>query len=347
MAKVSVSLLGRLPDGRAVDRFVLRNAHGITADLMSYGATLMALRTPDRSGRCENIVLGFDALEPYLAGTPYFGATVGRYANRIAGARFMLDGHTHQLAANDGRHHLHGGIVGFDKVLWSARAVDEAEGAGVVFSYLSADGEEGYPGELSVEVRYRLTNDDRLSIEYRATTKRPTHVNLTHHSYFNLSGDARREITGHRLLIDADRFTPVDAELIPTGELRPVAGTPFDFRTSRVIGERIRDEDEQLRFGGGYDHNFLLNKPAPGALTRAAVLSEPESGREMELWTTEPGLQFYSGNNLHGQLRRAGLCLEPQHFPNSPNEPSFPSAILRPGEEYRTRCEFRFMAPTG
>ena len=335
--------LGRTPDGRSVERYILRNRQGITAELMTYGATLMALRTPDRQGRVESIVLGFDTLEPYLAGTPYFGATIGRYANRIAGARFELDGKTYTLATNDGRNHLHGGGVGFDKVVWRAHPVTDADSAGVQLSYISADGEEGYPGELSVEVTYRLTDEDRLSIDYRATTTKPTHINLTHHSYFNLTGDAQREIIGHELTIDADRYTPVDSEVMPTGEMRDVAGTPFDFRTPHAIGARIDADDAQLHVGGGYDHNFVLNKSAPNALARVAVVFDPASWRAMEVWTTEPGLQFYSGNSLDGVFRRrTGLCLEPQHFPNTPNEPRFPSTILRPGEEYRSRTEFRF-----
>lgn len=311
----------------------------------------MALRTPDRAGRFENIVLGFDALEPYLAGTPYFGATIGRYANRIAGARFSLDGHQYKLAANDGANSLHSGTVGFDKVLWRARAFNDAQGAAVEFTHTSPDGDEGYPGELKVSVTYRL-GDDRLIIDYAAITTKATPVNLTHHSYFNLSGAALREITAHELTIAADRYTPVDEKLIPTGELHDVAGTPFDFRSSRVIGAHIADVDEQLARAGGYDHNFVLNKPAPDALTHAATLRDPASGRAMEVWTTEPGLQFYSGNFLDGSLvgehgpftRRTGLCLEPQHFPNAPNEPRFPSTILRPGEAYSSRTEFRFRA---
>lgn len=341
MSEVSVSPLGRTADGHAVERYTLRNAHGLEAELMNYGATLMALRTPDRTARFENIVLGFDRLEPYHAGTSYFGATIGRYANRIAGARFEIDNAECKLTANEGRNQLHGGKVGFDKVIWSAKPTED----GVVFSYVSADGEEGFPGDLSVEATYRLTDDDRLSIAYRASTTKPTHVNLTHHSYFNLSGDALAEITGHDLMIDADRYTPVDRELIPTGELRAVAGTPFYFRLSRPIGAEIDGDDTQLRIAGGYDHNFVLNKRAADELTRAALLVHPESGRSMELWTTEPGLQFYSGNGLDGAFkRRTGLCLEPQHFPNSPNEPRFPSTLLRPGEDYRSRTEFRFSA---
>jgi aldose 1-epimerase len=346
LVDLAISLFGRTPDGLAVERCGLRNRQGLSAEIMTYGATLTALRTPDRAGRLESIVLGFDTLEPYLAGTPYFGATVGRYANRIAGARFVLDGSEYRLAANEGLNHLHGGRVGYDKVLWTARGTDDA----VVLSYVSAEGDEGYPGALSVEVAYLLTDEDRLTIDYRARTSKPTHVNLTHHSYFNLSGEALREITDHELAIDADWYLPTDAEQIPTGQLRDVAGTPFDFRTPHKIGVHIDADDEQLRLSAGYDHTFVLNKPAPDALARAATLCDPVSGRVMEVWTTEPGLQFYSGNQLDGSLigahgpfaRRQGLCLEPQHFPNSPNEPRFPSTILRPGEEYRSRTEFRF-----
>jgi aldose 1-epimerase len=336
LVDLAISPLGSTPDGRAVERYTLRNAQGLSADIMTYGATLMALRTPDRDGRLASIVLGFNRLAPYLAGTPYFGATVGRYANRIAGARFELDGKQYALTANDGRNQLHGGLVGFDKIVWRAQPV----GDGVQFSYVSPDGDEGYPGELTVEVTYRLTDDNRLTIDYHATTTKPTHVNLTHHSYFNLSGHLSREIVDHDLTIDADRYTPIDVELIPTGELRNVAGTPFDFRSQREVGARIDDDDAQLRLGGGYDHNFVLNKTTPGTLTRAAVVNDPQSGRVMEVWTTEPGVQFYSGDGL--AARRTGFCVEPQHFPNSPNEPRFPSTMLRPGKEYRSRTEFRF-----
>ncbi len=350
MTEVSATPFGPSPDGRAVERYTLSNSHGISADIMTYGATLLALRTPDRGGRFDSIVLGFDALDPYLAGTPYFGATIGRYANRIAGARFKLDGHEYRLAANEGRSHLHGGQIGFDKVLWEPRAFRTPDAGGVALSYLSPDGEEGYPGALSVEVTYRLTADGVLAIDYRAATTRPTPLNLTHHSYFNLSGDALREIAAHTLRIDADQFTPVAPDLIPTGELRGVSDTPFDFRATKLIAAHIDRDDDQLRIAGGYDHNFILNTSRAGRLAHAATLCDPESGRLMEVWTTEPGLQFYSGNFLDGSLmgrhgpfaRRAGLCLEPQHFPNSPNEPSFPSTILRPGETYASRTEFRF-----
>jgi aldose 1-epimerase len=340
MAEVKASMFGQLPDGRAVSRYALQNAGGTTAEIMNYGAAMIALRTPDNNGRFENVVLGFNTLEPYLASTANLGATIGRYANRIARAHFKLDGREYKLATNDGANTLHGGAIGFDKALWDAEPFSDATSTGVRFSYISPDGEAGFPGALSVEVIYRLTKDDILSIDYRATTTKPTPVNLTHHSYFNLSGDPGRAIGDHELLIEADHFTPVDASVIPTGELRDVADTPFDFRASHAIGARIEDDDAQLRIGGGYDHNFVLNKPAPNALTRAAVLLEPSSGRRMELWTTEPGLQFYTGNSL--PARRTGLCLEPQHFPNSPNEPRFPSTILRLGEMYASRTEFRF-----
>lgn len=343
--QVAIDALGAAPTGEPVERYTLRNARGLSAEIMTYGATLMALRTPDRAGNLENIVLGFETLAPYLAGTPYFGAIVGRYANRIAGARFELDGRVYGLAANDGRNHLHGGLRGFDKAVWRAAAIGDD---GVRLAYVSADGEEGYPGELSVEVIYRLSADT-LSIDYNARTTAPTHVNLTHHSYFNLSGEALRNIGGHELSIDAGRFCAVDEELIPVAAPRDVADTPFDFRQARSIGAEIDADDAQVRAGGGYDHTFVLNKPA-GTLAGAAVLRDPESGRVMEVRTTEPGLQFYSGNNLDGSLgdgrgafvKRSALCLEPQHFPNSPNRPDFPSTLLRPGDEHRSRTEFVF-----
>ncbi|MBC7770371.1 MAG: galactose mutarotase [Phycisphaerales bacterium] len=351
MPEVKIEPLGRTPAGKQVQRYRMR-AGRISADVMNYGAILMALRAPDRVGHAENIVLGFDALEPYLAGTPYFGAIVGRYANRIAGARFALDGQDYRLAANDGRNHLHGGSRGFDKVVWDAEAFEREDAAGVLLRYVSADGEEGYPGQLRVEVTYTLNADDRLTIDYRAETSLPTHVNLTHHSYFNLSGDALRSVETHELMIEAGHYTGVDAELIPQGAPQAVDASPFDFRAAQLIGARIEEDDPQLRAGGGYDHNFVLHKPSPGALARAAVLRDPPSGRVMELRTTEPGLQFYSGNHLDGSLsgahgpfaRRTGLCLEPQHFPDSPNRPDFPATVLRPGTTYRSRTEFLFSA---
>jgi aldose 1-epimerase len=295
--------------------------------------------------------LGFDTLAPYLAGVPYFGATVGRYANRIAHGRFALDGKTYQLALNDGPNSLHGGKLGFDKRVWKAHATDTPHGPGLRLTHVSAAGEEGYPGELTTSVTYRLANDDVLVIEFEATTTAPTPVNLANHTYFNLTGDPSQPITDHVLTIAADRFTPVDSTLIPTGELKPVAGTPFDFRKPQAVGSRISDQDEQLRLGKGYDHNWVLNKARPQTNTLAVVLTDPQSGRSIEFHTTQPGVQFYTGNFLNGRPaggggsvyeHRTGLCLETQHFPDSPNQPSFPSTILRPGQTYSEKTTLTF-----
>ena len=324
-----------------VEIYTLTNAHGVEARVMTYGATLVSLTAPDRSGHFKNIVLGFDTLEPYLAGVPYYGATVGRYANRIAKARFTLDGKTYQLAANDGTNTLHGGKRGFDKRIWKAEPLPAKEGGGVRMTLVSAAGEEGYPGELTAQAVYRLDDHDNLEIEYRATTTAPTPVNLANHAYFNLTGDPKLPVLDHVVTINADRFTPVDATLIPTGELRSVAGTPFDFRTAHAVGERIAAQDEQLRLGHGYDHNWVLNKTGPG-MSLAAVVTDPKSGRSLEVRTTQPGVQFYTGNFMDGKpagggsvyAHRTGLCLETQHFPDSPNQAAFPSTILRPGQVY-------------
>jgi aldose 1-epimerase len=339
--KIQKAGFGRAGD-QNVEVYTLSNSHGVELRVMTYGAAIVSLKTPDRAGRLGDIVLGFDSLDPYLAGVPYFGATVGRFANRIAGGRFTLDGASYQLDKNDGPNSLHGGSRGFDKRVWSASELDTPKGPAVRFTYVSAAGEDGYPGQLTTHVVYQLHEDDSLSIDFDATTTAPSPVNLANHAYFNLSGDPGREILDHRLTIMADRFTPVDATLIPTGELRPVAGTPFDFRKATAIGARIGDADEQLRLGKGYDHNWVLDKPRAGAMTTAAILADPHSGRVLELRTTQPGLQFYSGNFLDGKpagggtvfKHRTGLCLETQHFPDSPNQPPFPSAILRPGQTY-------------
>jgi aldose 1-epimerase len=347
--KIVKSSFGRAGD-RIVDAYTLTNAHGIEVRIITYGAAIVSLKTPDRAGHFKNIVLGFDTLEPYLAGVPYFGATVGRYANRIANGRFGLDGKTYSLPQNDGPNSLHGGTKGFDKRIWSAQPSQSPQGPALTLTYVSADGEEGYPGTLTANVTYTLGDDDTLAIIFEATTTAPTPVNLANHAYFNLTGDPRRTILDHVLTIDAERFTPVNATLIPTGELRAVAATSFDFRKPTTIGARIDGGDEQLRLGHGYDHNWVLTKPQAGTMTLAAVLSDPESGRSLELRTTQPGLQFYSGNFLDGKpagkgtvfAHRTGLCLETQHFPDSPNQPSFPSTILRPGETYSEKTVLTF-----
>jgi aldose 1-epimerase len=352
---VDVQPFDETAGGEQVDVYTLRNANGVTVRAINYGGIILSLEVPDRDGRLEDVVLGYESLAEYEADSPYFGAIIGRYGNRIAGGEFELDGETYSLAVNNGPNHLHGGIRGFDKVVWDARPVEADGGVGIVFTYTSEDGEEGYPGTLSAEVTYTLTDDDELIFDYVATTDKATPINLTQHSYFNLAGfDGAGDVLGHELMLDADGFTPVDETLIPTGEVRPVAGTPFDFTSPRPIGERINDEEnEQIAHGGGYDHNFVLNREGANAdePVLAARVHEPSSGRVMEVYTTEPGVQFYSGNFLDGSLtgksgvvyaHRSGFCLETQHFPNSPNEPSFPSTILRPGETYRSQTTYRF-----
>jgi aldose 1-epimerase len=348
---VGRAAFGRLPDGRDVTQFTLTNAHGVEVRAMTYGAIITALRTPDRNGHLADIVLGFDSLAGYLGTSPYFGAVVGRYANRIANGRFALDGKTYQLARNNPPNHLHGGVRGFDKVVWAAEPFRSDSGEGVRFRYTSRDGEEGYPGALDARVTYTLTARDELVIDYEATSDAATPVNLSQHSYFNLHGDGRGNILDHVLTLDASRFTPVDSTLIPTGELAPVEGTPFDFRHVTTIGARIDAADEQIRRGRGYDHNWVLDRAGRTGMVPAAHLMDPESGRTLDVATTEPGIQFYSGNFLDGTVtgkggraypRRAGLCLETQHFPDSPNQPTFPSTILRPGETYRSRTVFTF-----
>jgi aldose 1-epimerase len=352
-AAVQASVFGHAGED-VVWIYTLRNAHGIEARIMTYGATIVSLKTPDGNGHFQNIVLGFDTLDPYTAGVPYYGATVGRYANRIAQARFTLDGTTYSLNANDGPNSLHGGSRGFDKRVWKADANTLRNS--LKLTYVSAAGEEGFPGQLTAHVTYRLLEDDTLSIEYEATTTAATPVNLANHAYFNLSGDPTRNILEHKLIINAAKFTPVDATLIPTGELRAVAGTAFDFRSEAVIGSRIDTDDAQLNLGHGYDHNWVLNAEPGKALRFAARLTDPASGRVLELRTTQPGLQFYSGNFMNGKPAgngsvynyRTGLCLETQHFPDSPNAPAFPNTILRPGETYaqKTLLHFRTLKAT-
>ena len=355
-AGVTKEAFGRTAEGTAVDRFTMTNAHGVQVAAMTFGGIITSVRVPDRTGAFADVVLGFDALQPYLprpaapdgrrTGHPFFGSIVGRYGNRIGNARFTLDGRTYTLAANNGPNHLHGGVRGFDKHVWNAEA--DAERRRVTFSRRSPDGEEGYPGNLDVRVVYTLTDANELAIEYEAVTDRPTPVNLTQHSYFNLGGHASGDILAHEVTIHADRYTPVDDTLIPTGELAPVDGTPFDFRTPTRVGARIDTPHPGLKAAGGYDHNYVLNgrgfKPA-------ARVVERKTGRTLDVATTEPGMQFYTGNFLDGSQigkeqavyrYRTGLCLETQHFPDSPNKPQFPSTILRPGETYRSRTVFTF-----
>jgi aldose 1-epimerase len=345
------SSFGRLPDGTEVGLFTLTNARGLEVRAISYGAIILSVRAPDRRGQLDDVTLGCDDLEGYLTRSRYFGAVVGRYGNRIADGRFTLDGKTFQLATNNGRNHLHGGIKGFDKVVWSAQPHARDGHTAVAFSYTSPDGEESYPGTLKARVSYTLTERNELVIEYEATTDKPTPLNLTQHSYFNLAGEGRGDILQHVLTLEADRYTPVDDTSIPTGELAPVAGTPFDFRQPTAIGARIDADHEQLRIGSGYDHNFVLRDgPAPGGLRHAARVVDPASGRTLDVATTEPGVQFYAGTHLGGQVgksghaygARTGFCLETQHFPDSPNKPQFPSTILRPGRTYRSKTVFTF-----
>lgn len=338
---ISIRDFGNLDDGSAVSLITLQNDQGMEVSVTNYGGIITSIMAPDRDGQLDNVVLGFNDLDDYLDGHPYFGAIVGRYANRIAEGRFELDGEVYELATNDGDNHLHGGEQGFDKVLWDYELIDEQT---VTLTYLSPDGEEGYPGNLEVAVTYSLTDDNELRIDYRARTDRPTPVNLTSHSYFNLTGDPTGGILDHSLRIDADHYTPVDDGLIPTGELEPVEETPFDFTTMERVGARI----DQVP--GGYDHNWVLDRPEEG-LRQVAVLQDEESGRIMYVYTDKPGLQFYSGNFLDGTLQDphgrpidqyAALCLETQYFPDSPNQPDFPATILTEDETYRTTTTYRF-----
>jgi aldose 1-epimerase len=335
-------------DGKEVYLYTLQNKAGAQARITNYGAIVVSLLVPDKNGTFGDIVLGYDSLASYVKATPYFGAVVGRFANRIGKGRFTLNGTEYVLALNDGPNTLHGGTKGFDKVVWTAD--DSSTGASLALSYLSRDGEEGYPGNLSVRLVYTLTDSNALRIDYTATTDKPTVLNLSHHSYFNLSGPAGGSILDHELMLNADRFTPIDAGLIPTGKIRAVEGTPMDFRASTAIGSRIGLADEQLRLGRGYDHNWVLTREGNG-LSLAARVTEQSSGRIMEVWTTEPGIQFYSGNFLDGTNigkggtaypYRSGFCLETQHFPDSPNKPQFPSTVLNPGDTYASTTVYKF-----
>jgi aldose 1-epimerase len=348
---------GVLPGGAQVSQFTLTNSRGMTVRILDFGGIIREIHVPDRDGRFADVALGFDTLAPYVEDSPYLGALVGRYGNRIAAGRYTLDGKEVQLAVNNGANHLHGGSPGFDKVLWTASVDDE----GLRLRYRSVDGEQGYPGNLDVTAVYSLSEDNEMVVRFHATTDRPTPVNLTQHSYFNLRGaegegegedEGEGGILDQVLTIDADRFVPIDAGLIPLGALAPVTGTPFDFRQPRPIGERIGQPDKQLRHGAGYDHCWVLNRNAGSRkLQRAAHVADPQTGRVLELFTQEPGVQFYSGNFLDGSLAgkggrslayRSGFCLEPEHFPDSPNQPDYPGTILRPGEVYATESRFKF-----
>ena len=343
---------GTLPDGRTVDAYTLTNANGLQVKAITYGGIITSILTPDRTGKLGDIVLGYDTLAGYLKASPYFGAIVGRYANRIANARFTLNGKTYHLPTNDGKNSLHGGQVGFDKALWDAQPLQEPGLVGLVLTHTSPAGDQGYPGTLTAKVTYRLTDDGELRVDYEATTDAATPVNLSQHSYFNLGGEGNGTILGELLTINSDSFTPIDSTLIPTGKYEEVGATAFDFRSATPIGARINDADEQLAHGRGYDHNFVLNgSPSLDHLVHAASVVDPGTGRTLDVYTSEPGLQFYSGNFLDGTiigkserayLHRGAFCLETQHYPDSPNEPSFPSTILKPGQTFRSRTVFRF-----
>ena len=349
-AQVTKRSFGKTDAGENVDLYTLRNTHGVEATITNYGGIVVSLKVPDRNGKFDDVVLGFNDLDSYLKPGPYFGALIGRYGNRIAKGRFTLNGVEYKLAVNNGENHLHGGIKGFDKVVWTGAEMKTRLGPALALTYVSKDGEEGYPGNLTTRVVYTLTNNNELKIEYSATTDKDTVTNLTHHSYFNLAGEGNGDILNTRVTINANRFVPTDAGSIPLGDLRKVSGTPFDFLTAHAIGERINQDDEQLKFGSGYDHTWVING-RPGVMRLAATAYEPASGRVMQVWTTEPGVQFYTGNFLDGTLtgksgkpypRRSGFCFETQHYPDSPNQPSFPTTTLKKGATYRSTTIYKF-----
>jgi len=348
--QVRKEAFGKTGDGRPVALYTLTNSKGMEVRAMTYGGIIVSIRVPDKNGKIGDVVLGHDNVDGYLVNPPYFGAIVGRYANRIAGGTFTLDGVKYTLPKNDGPNTLHGGLVGFNKVIWEAKEFKNSKGVGVAFSYLSKDGEEGFPGNLKVKVTYTLTDENQLMVDYEASTDKATPINLSQHTYFNLAGEGSGDILGHHLMLNADRFTPVDKTLIPTGELTPVQGTPMDFTKPTAIGARINDNYEQLVVGKGYDHNWVINRTGDG-LVLAARVHEPTTGRILEVFTTQPGVQFYSGNFLDGSIvgkqghpykLRNGLCLETQHYPDSPNHPDFPSTILRPGTTFHSQTVFKF-----
>lgn len=342
---------GVMPDGARIDVYTLTNSSGMEIRTIPYGAIIMSIAVPDRDGQFGDVVLGHRSLDKYLTASRYFGAVVGRFGNRIARGRFALDGRDFPLAVNNGPNHLHGGVKGFDKVVWQAATFSGPSSSGVTYRYISPDGDEGYPGRVDATVTYTLTDRFELLVEYTATSDKPTPINLTQHTYFNLAGEGTRDVLDHVVAINADRYTPVDDTKIPTGELAPVAGTPFDLRTPTRIGARINEAHPQLAIGGGYDHNFVLNRASATGLMHAARVYEPTTGRLLDVATSEPGLQFNTANSLDGTIvgksgqpyrARDGFCLETQHFPDSPNQAAFPSTILRPGQVYRSRTVFRF-----
>lgn len=338
---------GKTPDGQSVELYTLRNSKGMEAQICNYGGIVTTLKVPGNDGKFDDVVLGYDNLDGYLKSSPFFGCIVGRYGNRIGGAKFTLDGKTYTLAVNNGPNSLHGGIKAFDKVVWK---VVKATGNSLELQYTSKDGEEGFPGNLDVTAIYSVTDDNELCLDYKAKTDKPTVLNLTHHSYFNLAGQGTGDILGHEVFINSDKITPVNKDLIPTGDYASVEGTPLDFRTPTAIGARIDSPDQQLQFGSGYDHNWVINKPA-NHLGLQARAYDPKTGRVMEVWSTEPGVQFYTGNFLDGTItgkggavykRRSGFCFEPQHYPDSPNKPNFPSVVLRPGQTFKSTIIYRF-----
>lgn len=353
-ATIKKTQYGKMPDGAVIYAFTLSNAGGMQATIINYGGVVVSLKVPDRNGAMADVVLGHDSLADYQADRKtYFGALIGRYANRIGNAQFKLDGKAYHLPKNDGNNSLHGGNEGFNRRVWTPRELPDGA---LELSYFSKDGEEGYPGNLKATVVYRLNASNTLRIEYSATTDKDTVVNLTNHSYFNLHGSGEGDILHHLIELNANQFTPIDSGLIPTGELRNVAGTPFDFRKPMAAATHINSNDEQIKLGKGYDMNFVINHVAGGGLTRAARVTDPQSGRVLEVWTDQPGVQFYTGNFLDGTVKgkggkaypqHAGLCLETQHFPDSPNKPSFPSAVLKPGQTYKTATEWRFSRSGG
>jgi aldose 1-epimerase len=347
---IEKSDFGTTPDGQSVEKYTLKNSKGMTVDIITYGGIITNWTAPNKDGKYQDVVLGYNSLDEYIKSTPYFGALIGRYGNRIAKGKFSLDGTEYQLTVNDGQNHLHGGDKGFDKVVWTAEEMpSEDNSASLKFTYVSKDGEEGYPGNLTSTVIYTLTDDDVLEVDYSATTDKKTIVNLTQHSYFNLSGDFSKDILDHEIVLNADTYIPVDTTLIPTGELADVEGTPFDFRTAKLVGKQINDDNDQLKKGLGYDHCWVLNDQDKGMRTVASAY-HPESGRLLEIATDEPGMQFYSGNFLDGTLpskqggtyaHRTGFCLETQHYPDSPNQPDFPSVVLNSGDTYKTKTTFK------